>query len=476
VDYAADVRLLRPDRHGPAIEGRSLNLSSSGIFVRAEERCAIGTAVTCAVPLPGGIRQLSGLVVRVQPLPGQAVGLGIRFLEIPLAARAQLAEMVRQVGDRSRLVEVRFEGLPQPVRARAVPTEDGLRLSTPLSFLRLASQVDVTVSGEALAMSSRGTLRAVELAPRHPDGIPRLVVDVGLGEPAGALPSAAPAPGGDVVLESPPAPAPSGRLSIGRARAASRAPVRRGRANEGRRASDPSGAVAAPVRGPRLTRSVAILSSRPRPPAASLLHGRPARQALLLMAGAVVAGAAVSGALTAAHLGRLAPARRPGAAVAAAPLAPAGAGEGAALAPGARLASPALPWPGASPPAPAIPAGPAPTRLALRALPPGTPGPEISRDGVTATATVPVEGSIEGMFHYTLAHPRGVAVNLPFARATLPLGLHLVQHDGFRTVWIRERREGGVQIRFGFTSPPPDEQLLELEPDAVKVRVLLAQP
>src|SRR4051794_26834744 len=91
VDYAADVRLAREATRGLGgsrdidfgiILGQSMNLSPSGILVRSEERCPVGTAVTCDIALPDGPRRLQGTVVRVQPLPGDAVGLGIRFNEL----------------------------------------------------------------------------------------------------------------------------------------------------------------------------------------------------------------------------------------------------------------------------------------------------------------------------------------------------------------------------------------------------------
>jgi hypothetical protein len=143
----------------------------------------------------------------------------------------------------------------------------------------------------------------------------------------------------------------------------------------------------------------------------------------------------------------------------------------AAPAPAERLVSVPI-APGAS--APADRSGETQPLLIPRPLPAETPGPTITRDGDHATARVPLLGSTVGMYHYSLTHPRGVAVNLPNARANLPIGLHLVRHDGFRTVWIRERPEGGIQIRFGFTRhPTPDEEALEIEPDAVTLRVAL---
>jgi hypothetical protein len=142
-----------------------------------------------------------------------------------------------------------------------------------------------------------------------------------------------------------------------------------------------------------------------------------------------------------------------------------------------------LPPPAAPAPAAAAPAVPATVAVEEKKrpqpapipepLPPGTPGPTVvTTDGET-TALVPVTGSTAGMFHYSLAHPRGLLVNLPEARSALPLGVHAVGRDGLRFVWIRERREGGLQVRFVFTKPPPDERLLELEEAAVKIRVRL---
>lgn len=152
---------------------------------------------------------------------------------------------------------------------------------------------------------------------------------------------------------------------------------------------------------------------------------------------------------------------------------------------GPAIAAPAprAPAPVPSPPAQAeVAPAPAPAPAAVspaRAevvvplpLPPGTPGPDLAREGTLTTVRVPVSGSLAGMTHYSLARPRGLAVNLPFASAELPLGLHVVRRDGIRFVWIRPRPGGGIQVRYIFANPPPDEQLLELEPGAIRVRVV----
>jgi hypothetical protein len=106
-------------------------------------------------------------------------------------------------------------------------------------------------------------------------------------------------------------------------------------------------------------------------------------------------------------------------------------------------------------------------------LPEGTPGPTVDSNGSETTALVPLAGSTGGMTHFSLMHPRGLAVNLPLAQTVLAPGLHKIDRDGLRFVWIRDRRQGGggLQVRFIFTSPPPDERLLELEEDALRIRV-----
>jgi hypothetical protein len=145
--------------------------------------------------------------------------------------------------------------------------------------------------------------------------------------------------------------------------------------------------------------------------------------------------------------------------------------------------APALPAPAAPAPAAkivpvvaqsvAVTPPPPPAVVIPPPLPPGTPGPTIESDGTETTAVVPVSGSTQGMVHYSLARRKGVAVNLPRAQSQLPMGLHTVGRDGLRFVWIRDRPEGGIQVRFIFANPPPDERLLELEDDAIRIRVRL---
>lgn len=428
VAYAASVRLHTSGRPHP-FEARSINLSRSGVLVESLQPCPVGTEVICEIPLPGGRRRLRGRVARLQALSPAAVGVAIAFTQLDQPDEELLSEAVGQDENRSRIVQVRFEGMPEPMRSRARLTDGGLRLSTALPFLRLRSPVEVTfVSGES-KVQSKGLVSQVELDQFAADGTPRLAVSVAFAADPQVQPGTPVAVA--AVPESPPT-----------------APALPAMA-------------AAPVHVPE-----------PRPPLVTPSE----REGGVPAVARVLAVAAV---VTIAGLGALSYFRSsPPVGDSAAPVPPP-----VVTVPLPPEPAPAEPAPPVPPPAqvakvapetPPIPVAPTPPKLEVPPpLPPGTPGPTIESDGTETTALVPVTGSTQGMVHYSLARRRGVAVNLPLAQSELPTGLHTVGRDGLRYVWIRDRPEGGIQVRFIFTSPPPDERLLELEDDAVKIRVRL---
>src|SRR5688572_29037909 len=177
VAYAASVRLHTSGRPHP-FEARSINLSRSGVLVESLQPCAVGTEVICEIPLPGGRRRLRGRVARLQSLSPAAVGLAIAFTELNAPDQELLSEAVGQDDGRSRVVQVRFEGMKEPMRSRAQLTEDGLRLTTGLPFLRLRSPVEVTFLSGPSKVQSRGLVRQVELDQFAADGTPRLAISV----------------------------------------------------------------------------------------------------------------------------------------------------------------------------------------------------------------------------------------------------------------------------------------------------------
>ena len=185
-----DVHILRPGGRTP-IRARSLNLSPTGVFLEAEHRaysdCPVGTQLLCDIPLPGGRRYLKGRVARTQSMPSSAMGLGISFENLEAADQAILHSLVQNNASHSRLVKVRFEGMPESLRSSAVVTKDGLRLQTSLPFLRLDSAVDVSFIAGDSRIETHGTVERVHLEPQENDGIPRLAVDVTLPESSAAF-------------------------------------------------------------------------------------------------------------------------------------------------------------------------------------------------------------------------------------------------------------------------------------------------
>jgi hypothetical protein len=160
-----------------------MNLSVAGMFVHAAGSCALGSDVVCDMPLPSGMCQVKGRVTRVQRMP-DATGMAIQFIDLP----AQQEEMLNQLVERSREpsipLAVRFEGMQAPIQCRGVFFDDKLRLRTKVPFLRIGSNVQVSVDGNSADLSATadltGTVSGVALRPSPLDGVPRLAIDLDL--------------------------------------------------------------------------------------------------------------------------------------------------------------------------------------------------------------------------------------------------------------------------------------------------------
>ena len=416
IAYAAGVRLSANDVEQPC-EGQTINLSRSGLLLECQRSFVVGTEIHCELPLADEPLQLRGRISRVETLADDRVRLAVQFVELGEPELGSLSRLLRETGGAFHLVRVRFEGMPEPMRARAVVTEQGIHLSTSLSFLRLRSRVDVTFPAGSDWAHTRGRVMDVHLDRWTPDGVPRLAVQL-------ARTTETPAP---LVM-------PANELES------------RGRWPWLR-------AAAGVALGLGATVLVAVLlyggpDTAPRPQRAQ-------REIVTLPP---------------ASLGRTS------SPISATP-APSVATGPATTAINEPLAQPAPTSAAITDPQSAkeaeLPSAPVIIPLPL---PPGTPGPEIQRAGRETTARVALTGSTSGMSHYSLGQRRGLAVNLPHAGAAVPLGLHRVGHDGLAYVWIRQRHAGGLHVRFIFTSPAPDERLLELEEDALRIRIRLPAP
>jgi len=177
VSYEQRIRLLGTDGRA-VIVGRTMNLSPSGIYVRAPNGCEVGSEVTCDLPLPGGTRQIRGRVARTQNLPDETTGIGIQFVDLSAGDSTSLHQALEGTGPRQVVVKVVFEGTAKPVKCHGVVTAEGIRLSTPLPFLRLGSNVKAIYDGKEAKVDARGVLTGVRLEPIGGDGVPRLGVDV----------------------------------------------------------------------------------------------------------------------------------------------------------------------------------------------------------------------------------------------------------------------------------------------------------
>lgn len=213
VAYSGFVR-LRGLGEEESVEAEIRNLSALGMFVATKKVPRPGAAVFCRVILGNDRRIIKGKVKWVAP--GEALdqtGAGIEFVDLS----KKDSEVLRTVLDANLAgpppekttpmdsdglghVEVEFEGLQTPVRARARVTADGIVLTTKLPFLRVGSDVNVKFSprpGEAATRGGR--LQAVSLGNTGADGVPRLLVELetrapGQGADAGARAEAGPTP------------------------------------------------------------------------------------------------------------------------------------------------------------------------------------------------------------------------------------------------------------------------------------------
>jgi hypothetical protein len=178
IPYDEPVCLTRADGRG-RLFGRSVNLASSGIYVRCVEPCEIGTELICSVLLPGGARKLRGRVRRIiAAAPG--VGMAIAFEALRPGDRAAIDELIAAHQREVRQAQLRLDGIAQPVRCEAVIDARTVHLSATLPFLRLDAGVGV-VLGDQSELTAKGVISKIALDPACGDGLPRLALDVELG-------------------------------------------------------------------------------------------------------------------------------------------------------------------------------------------------------------------------------------------------------------------------------------------------------
>jgi hypothetical protein len=59
---------------------------------------------------------------------------------------------------------------------------------------------------------------------------------------------------------------------------------------------------------------------------------------------------------------------------------------------------------------------------------------------------VPITGA-KNLTTFSMSDPPGLAVDLPKGKTEIPLRSYLLHDNAFRSLWVRARPQGGLQIR-----------------------------
>ena len=177
--YDEAVAIARFDGRG-RLYARALDLSVTGIHVICAESCPLGTVVRCTLILPGGPRNVRGRVVRETVL-ARGVGLAIAFSNVDAGTAAAIDNLIETRAHQVMPAKMRVEGVDRALRCEGMIDERTVRLTATLPFLRIDGGVDI-VLGEHGEMTEHGTIKKIAVDPSTADGVPRLAVDVVLGD------------------------------------------------------------------------------------------------------------------------------------------------------------------------------------------------------------------------------------------------------------------------------------------------------
>jgi hypothetical protein len=468
VGFRREVRVIWPGQVGGVV-ARAVNLSPTGILVDAPTRepCPVGSPVVCDVPLSHGSLRLRGRVAHNRVLSPAKVGMGIAFTDLSPRMVAELRDEVDESNEKAQLIKLRFAGKSQLICTRALPTAEGFQFTTALPFLRSDTEVEISLSPD-VNLTTKGWVSSVALGPAREDGIPRLVIDIRVGESASPRLAPDAAVSGEVESVASPMPAPDLGAVPDRVweawefGATIDAPADL-LATDPQTDSQMDSRDSAAADGIRTLRNDAEKTEivrirdiqRPsRPRAVARLRGL----AFMLSALAVAAVAVV-----------VALRVRPPRAVASPP----------ATAPLVVMMPPVPSAPAAAPVAPASPPiAETPPIVEPIAKPPADPTAEPIAAAEPAPPDEPVGnpneyvvglvGSLKGAHRYALHTPDGVAFNLPNAQATVKVGTYRPPVRGLRAVWVRQLPGGGTLLRFFYTKSRPVPEV-HLHTDGVRV-------
>jgi hypothetical protein len=158
--YRADVQLrwgAAPAPEDRAAGGRAINLSEGGLQLRAPEAPAVGAAVSCELSCAGRWTSLPGRVRWRSHPPQTDLGteLGIEFGPLSLEQSESLQALLASLDSSGETVELSLPALHEPLPARAVMSDRGVRLRARLPLLELGAELDFELADPPLKFSGR---------------------------------------------------------------------------------------------------------------------------------------------------------------------------------------------------------------------------------------------------------------------------------------------------------------------------------
>jgi hypothetical protein len=179
IPYDEAICLTRTDGSG-RLYARGMDLGTGGMALVCAEACPIDTEVRCDLLLRGGPRAVAGRVVRVTAAPG-GFELAVAFHDLKPGTSAVIQEMIAAHDRQVLPAKLQIDGVDTPLRCQASDDEQTLRVTATLPFLQLDRGVNVVLGAEE-AVAASGTIRKIAVDPSSGDGVPRLALDVDLGE------------------------------------------------------------------------------------------------------------------------------------------------------------------------------------------------------------------------------------------------------------------------------------------------------
>jgi Tfp pilus assembly protein PilZ len=429
VSFQAPVSLRMPESGG-AQSGELRNLSRRGMFVRVAEPPPVGAELLCEVAGQPPVRGRVAWVLRNTDAAKDA-GVGI---ELANEVRPSLLEaLIGLTFDELEPLELRFAGMPSPVRATGRVSDTGIELTTPLAFLRTDAEVKIA-RGPGPERALRARIASVRISTK--DGVPQLAISLSTMSSENVVYDGEEIDVDDsrwfpeISIEESP-------ISLSAESAVEAALI------------DPEPTMRTPhalwEEPSAHAEDTAFIAPKIKAPRT----GRWFVGAMLVLIGAGVVWLMTGPTPTVAP----APTPTPTEAkveLTTVPTAPATPVE---------APQPVVAAPAEAPPAPVAMTPPAPVQAVAApehttdaaSAKPSVWQPNVVMNAGQASITIPLTGLTKPLTTFTMSDPPGLAVDLPKGKTAVALRSYLLHDGGFRSVWVRTRPTGpGLQIRLHY--------------------------